>query len=96
MSNYVGEMLEAKATYRENGTSLVDADSVVVVVTSPSGVSTTYTYTVSSEVTRLSVGVYLCGVIPNVTGIWTFKFTVTKSSKPDIEFYRVAVIANPT
>ena len=95
MSNYVGEILEIKGTYRESGTTPTDADSVVVVVTSPSGASTTYTYNTNSEVTRLSTGVYLCSITPDAVGRWTFKFTVTKNSKSDIEYFHASVRANP-
>jgi len=91
-SIYVGETMEAQALYKEGGATLIDPGTLVVTVTAPNGVAVNYTYGTDSQVTRLSLGTYLCRVAATAAGGYKFLFTFTTGGVVDIEAIKFQVL----
>lgn len=57
--------------------ALVDATTITCKVEDPAGSKTTYTYGVSTELSRASLGTYRLRLPVSVAGVWKYRWTST-------------------
>jgi hypothetical protein len=82
-----GETVRARNTYRDPDTGvLTDPSSVTVVVRTPAGVETTYTFGVSSQLTKVSSGIYQLLIPLTLTGTYKWKWTGTAVDKVAVDY----------
>lgn len=64
-----GTRVRVTATFVDFDGTVVDPDTVTFSVKDPAGTVTVYSYP-SSEVAKISTGVYTYTAVPNQTGVW--------------------------
>lgn len=72
----VGQMVTLRAVFISSSGAAADPTTVSIVVTSPSGSATTYTYA-ANQVTKDSVGHYSVAVTVGSAGVWSYEWTST-------------------
>ena len=75
MLHHIGDTARLSTTFTVAGTP-TDPTTVTLVVTTPAGVATTYTYG-AGEVTRASAGAFYRDVALGAAGIWTWRWVGT-------------------
>jgi hypothetical protein len=83
----IGEKIRARVTYTDPDTdALTDPSSVTVVVRTPAGVLTTYTYGVDAALSKVSAGVYQVLITLSEVGTWKWKWTGSATEKTAVDF----------
>ena len=92
----VGDVLRATLRFTDPDTNVpVDPTAVYFAVKSPSGTTTTYQYTVDSEVTKRSTGNYRLVVEIDEAGTWYVRGYSTGANQA-AESGQITATANPT
>jgi hypothetical protein len=81
---YIGSKVAATFTWVVDGV-LTDPTTVVVLVRTPAGVETTYTYGSSTELTKVSAGVYKLTLTLNQPETWWFRAKGTGAAEANTE-----------
>lgn len=88
-----GNTLFTNIIVRDDDGALVDPMGLILIVRTPGGASTTYTYDVEPMVQRDSVGVYHAEFVLSEIGIWEYEWTTTSPSR--VSGDEVYVVGDP-
>lgn len=74
----LGDLIRVSAPFtRVSNNAAVDPTAVYLIVTNPSGVSTTYTYGVDAIIVKDSTGNYHADLDANASGDWYYRWKST-------------------
>lgn len=80
---YIGQTVRITATFKVSGVE-TDPTTVTLIVKSPSGVTTTYTYSLA-ELERVSAGVYYKDISISAAGRWHYGWVGTGTVAAAVE-----------
>lgn len=93
----VGTIIHTNATFSDpddetppvdavTGNTLIDPSTVTCAVRAPDGTVTTYTYGVSAQLTRLSLGKFRCAITTSQVGTYRWTWTGATATRA-VVFY---------
>jgi hypothetical protein len=71
----LGDLVKVSATFKDAGTgAAIDPDVINVSIRTPTGVVTSYTYSVDANLIQENVGEYYAMVNANESGFWFYRW----------------------
>ena len=80
---HIGDLAKLTGTFTDpdNSDAAIDPTAVFVAFTTPTGVTTTYTYGTDAELTKASTGVYNANVDCTAAGRWLYRWYSTGTAQ---------------
>jgi hypothetical protein len=75
--NYINSNIRLTIALKNSGCELVDTETVVLKLMSPTGVDYTFTYDEDSNIERAAQGYYTADFTPDEAGRWHYRWETT-------------------
>lgn len=75
--HYINTTVRIAVNFQDDDGTDVDPSGVVFKAYSPSGTTTTYTYSTDAELSRSSTGDYYVDFVPDASGRWHYRWVLS-------------------
>lgn len=80
-----GDLVRCTGTLTNSAGTAIDPTGLTVMVRTPAGATTTFTYGTDAEVVRSSIGIYYIDVSVTQEGDWAYRFASTGTGQAAAE-----------